>query len=84
MENYYAKVKTEKEVHIGQGTLVLDVMTKVNAPNEQEAIIELITLLNNHNADIRDITIQTLSGKVVKLDVCNYDMEWEAVTPEDE
>ncbi|MGM0807492.1 MAG: hypothetical protein ACQET8_22565 [Bacillota bacterium] len=84
MENYYANTKTEQEVHIGQGTLILDVMTKISADNEDNAIIELITLLNSQNALIEELTVKTVSGNVVKLKVSNYDLEWDCVTPEDE
>ncbi|WP_339210041.1 hypothetical protein NSQ41_12645 [Aeribacillus sp. FSL K6-8210] len=59
------------------GSIVLDVSTKVLAANEEEALLKANELINELNADIDSIEIKTIDGKVHKLEVHNYHIEWE-------
>ncbi|MGG3920250.1 hypothetical protein ABEV38_18280 [Parageobacillus thermoglucosidasius] len=63
--------------YLSFGRIILDVSKKVLAGNEEEALQKICQLINELNADISNITITTLDGKVHNLDVNNFCIKWE-------
>lgn len=61
------------------GTIVLNVSTQVLANNQREALQKIYTLINELNANIRNIDIETIDGTVHRLNVDNFHIEWEDV-----
>ncbi|MBE2919994.1 hypothetical protein HPK02_14670 [Anoxybacillus flavithermus] len=61
------------------GTIVLNVSTQVSANNQSEALQKIYTLINELNANIRNIDIETIDGTVHRLNVDNFHIEWEDV-----
>ena len=61
------------------GTIVLNVSTQVLANNQREALQKIYTLINELNANIRNIDIETIDGTVHRLNVDNFHIEWEGV-----
>lgn len=61
------------------GSIVLNVSTQVSAENQKEALQKIYTLINELNANIRNIDIETIDGTVHRLNVDNFHIEWEDV-----
>lgn len=61
------------------GTIFLNVSTQVLADNQREALQKIYTLINELNANIRNIDIETIDGTVHRLNVDNFHIEWEDV-----
>lgn len=61
------------------GTIILNVSTQVLANNQREALQKIYTLINELNANIRNIDIETIDGTVHRLNVDNFHIEWEDV-----
>lgn len=61
------------------GTIVLNVSTQVLANNQREALQKIYTLINELNANIRNIDIETIDGTVHRLNVDNFHIKWEDV-----
>lgn len=61
------------------GSIVLNVSTQVSAKNKREALQKIYTLINELNANIRNIDIETIDGTVHRLNVDNFHIEWEDV-----
>ena len=61
------------------GTIVLNVSTQVLANNQREALQKIYTLINELNANIRNIDIETIDGTVHRLNVDNFHIEWKDV-----
>ncbi len=59
------------------GRIILDVSTEVLATNEEEALQKIRRLINELNTNVSNIEIETVNGKVHKLDVNNFHIEWE-------
>jgi hypothetical protein len=62
------------------GKIVLDVSTKVLAASQQEALQKIYELINELNANINNIPVETIGGEVHNLEVHNFHIEWENVT----
>ena len=61
------------------GSIVLNVSTQVSAKNQSEALQKIYTLINELNASIHNIDIETIDGAVHRLNVDNFHIEWEGV-----
>ena len=61
------------------GTLTLNVSTNVLAESYHKALQQINELINELNVDISSIKIKTVDGKVHKLDVNNFHIEWEDI-----
>lgn len=61
------------------GSIVLNVSTQVLAANHSEALQKICVLINELNANIRNINIETTDGVVHRLNVDNFHIEWEDV-----
>ena len=61
------------------GSIVLNVSTQVLANNQREALQKIYTLINELNANIYNIDIETIDGTVHRLNVDNFHIEWEDV-----
>lgn len=61
------------------GSVVLNVSTQVLATNHSEALQKICILINELNANIRNIDIETIDGTVHRLNVDNFHIEWEDV-----
>lgn len=59
------------------GRVVLDVSTIVKASNRQEALQKIHEMINELNANINSISIETIDGEVHNLEVYNFHIEWE-------
>jgi (p)ppGpp synthase/HD superfamily hydrolase len=62
------------------GKIVLDVSAIVRASNRQEALQKIHEMINELNANINSIPIETIDGEVHNLEVHNFHIEWENVT----
>ncbi|STO12766.1 Uncharacterised protein [[Flavobacterium] thermophilum] len=61
------------------GSIVLNVSTQVLAKSQSEALQKIYALINELNANIRNIDIETIDGTVHRLNVDNFHIEWEDV-----
>jgi (p)ppGpp synthase/HD superfamily hydrolase len=59
------------------GRIVLDVSTIVKASDRQEALQKIHEMINELNANISNVPIKTIDGKVHNLEVHNFHIEWE-------
>lgn len=59
------------------GSIVLNVSTQVLANNQREALQKIYTLINELNANIHNIDIETIDGTVHRLNVDSFHIEWE-------
>jgi hypothetical protein len=61
------------------GTLTLPISIKVDAANYDEALRKIYELINDLNIHITGLDIPTVSGKIHKVKVHDYNITWDEI-----
>jgi glycine cleavage system regulatory protein len=67
------------EQYLTFGTIVLNVSAKVLAASRQEALQKINEFINELNANISNVSVETIDGEVHNLEAHNFHIKWEDV-----